>query len=113
MEYLLAAAVALSVTLNVLLVWHMLRHTKVGAEHPPCELLQFEPVDSGDFTVTSLVEPESDPVVKEEQPTLQASNHQAWTNKKNIPWCELDRPKQEPVRTKRSDPLGRPPGFYR
>lgn len=113
MEYLLVGFIAFSVTLNLMLVWQVLRQSKV--EYFPCELLPTKPEESDDVTVTLSAEPDNDSVTKREQPqpALQAANHQAWNNRKNIPWSELDRPRQEPVRSHQSGPLERPPGFSR
>lgn len=114
MEYLLAGAITSSLIMNVILVWYILRNPKV--QYFPCELLQHqpaEPEDSDEVTVISIVEPETDSVTKKEQPALQTGNHQAWNNRKNIPWSELDRPRQGPVQSERSGPRERPPGFSR
>lgn len=105
MEYVLAAVAIASMVLNCVLVRRLTKTPLI--EYVPCEILETAVAkDSEEVPVITIEDPRTDSVTKKEQPSFQA-----WTNRRNIPWSDLDRPRQAPARAITRGPLERPPGF--
>ena len=107
MEYVLATVAIASLVLNLILARSLARITPI--EWVPCELLDVAVVKESEEVPPVVIEdPRTDSVA--EQPPQPPDFH-AWNNRKNIPWSDLDRPRQAPARAITRGPLERPPGF--
>jgi hypothetical protein len=105
MEIVLAIVVLGSLLLNVGLALQLIKVLRIEPQPIIITMpVEINPKSSEEVKVETPPVPES--VTKKEQTALQA-----WTNRKNIPWDEVNRPKPEPVRLQRPGPLERPQGF--